>query len=134
MSRPPTPANLGIPAQASNELARVSAKTNGNGAAPHRKVTTDEYITGYRELQVIDTPMRKLSVLESRLDGTVWLRYTSYEQTRVGVTFIPGLNYHEVTALAAALASLQAPDERQQSLALAPEKTTNVDIRKAGRA
>jgi hypothetical protein len=113
MSRPPVSPNHGLSEGIRAALAQASApaKTNGNGDAPHRKVTTDEYISGYREIQVIDTPMRKLSVLESRIDGTVFLRNVTFDQNKVGISFIPHLEYHEAAALAAALGSLTAPEK-----------------------
>jgi hypothetical protein len=139
MSRPPVSPNHGLSEGIRAALAQASApaNTNGNGDAPHRKVTTDEYVSGHRAIAVIDTPMRKLEVIESRMEtrsgGFVFIRDTAYDREKAGLSFIY-LSYHEAEALAAVLGNLQPADERQQSLPPTPEKSTNVDIRKAGRA
>lgn len=76
---------------------------------PARKTTTEQYVTGWRATPVIDTPMRKLEVLENLTDGRLCLRDTDYNKSRADLSFIH-LEYHQGQTLAGVLRSLEDPD------------------------
>lgn len=62
-------------------------------------------ISAYRATSIVDTPMRKLEVLEEQ-DGTVWLRETSFEHRSAHVNMLH-LEHHEAQTLAKALITLE---------------------------
>lgn len=72
---------------------------------PERKVV-HEVISGYRETMVIDTPMRKFSVLETQ-DGSVMLRDIDFtlDRSKADVTWLH-LERAQGLALAAVLREL----------------------------
>ena len=71
--------------------AATHASTNGNGkahpATATQKAANWQTISAVRETSVIDTPMRKLSVLEA-LSGYVTIRDTQFLNSRADVTHI----------------------------------------------
>jgi hypothetical protein len=77
-----------------------------------RKTSTEETISGFKCTAVIDTPMRKLEVLESIHDGRVQVRNTEFNGIKADVELIH-MEYHEAQALADVLRSLDAPAKGQ---------------------
>jgi len=104
LSRAPQDRNAGISPALIAPLAAAKP--------PARKTTTEQYVTGWRATPVIDTPMRKLEVLENLTDGRLCLRDTDYNGARVGLSFIH-LEYHQGQALAAVLRALEDPDSEK---------------------
>jgi hypothetical protein len=79
-------------------------------AKPGRK-TTQEIISGYRATAVLDTPMRKLEVLESQ-NGEIIVRDTEYMPNRTTADVgLLHLEYHEAHFLARVLLDLEPPAE-----------------------
>jgi hypothetical protein len=74
--------------------------------APAQRKTTHEVISGYRETAVIDTPMRKFSVLETQ-DGDILLRDIDFtlNSSKATVTWVH-LERAQSLTLAAVLQSL----------------------------
>jgi len=103
LSRAPQDRNAGIRPEIISALPALKP--------PARKTTTEQYVTGWKSTSVIDTPMRKLEVLESLTDGLVMLRDTDYNKARADLSFI-ALAYHEAQALSTVLAGLQAADDK----------------------
>jgi hypothetical protein len=89
----------------SNEL-KAEVKLTHNGA---RRVTT-EIISAYRATSVVDTPMRKVEVLEAQ-DGRVILRATEYRVGHADVMQIHLENY-EAHALAGVIENLEGQDAK----------------------
>jgi len=94
-------------------------RSNGN------KRASTEIISAYRATSVIDTPMRKLEILETE-DGTVILRNTEYTGRGCGVSvgLIHMASYTESQALSRALDRLEGASE------LTPEAFNRVKSRK----
>ena len=81
-------------AECSAGISRQALETikRKNGDAPHdahnvRNVEPAPYISDFRETSVIDTPMRKLSVLEKR-DGQIIVRDVEFCGTKADVTHL----------------------------------------------
>jgi hypothetical protein len=89
----------------SNEL-RAEVKLMNSGI---RRVTT-EIISAYRATSVVDTPMRKVEVLEAQ-DGRVILRATEYRAGHADVMQIHLENY-EAQALAAVIQNLEGAEAK----------------------
>lgn len=68
--------------------------------------TSATVISAYRATSVLDTPMRKVEVLEEQ-DGTVWLRETAFDQFRHANVSLIHLAHHEALALARVLTNLE---------------------------
>jgi hypothetical protein len=88
-------------------------RTNGDSVpakpAPSTRKISTEVISGFRCTTVIDTPMRKLEVLESISDGNVMVRDTEFYRAKAHVALIH-LEYEQVQTLAAVLKALdEAP-------------------------
>ena len=96
----------------SRKALEVTNEANGDGklAAPASSTTKKpadwQTISAVRETCVIDTPMRKLSVLESH-SGYVTLRDLQFVNARADVTHIV-MEPEQAHALAAVLAKLEA--------------------------
>jgi hypothetical protein len=69
------------------------------------QATSTTIISGYRATSVVDTPMRKVEVLEDQ-NGHVVLRATEFSRDRAEVDMIH-LEQHEAQALARALVRLE---------------------------
>ena len=68
--------------------------------------TSAVVISAYRATSIVDTPMRKMEVLEEQ-NGIVWLRETSYDTFRQAHVSLIHLEHHESQALARALLLLE---------------------------
>ncbi len=77
---------------------------NGNGDSPHAPA----YISDFRETYVIETPMRKLSILESK-SGEITLRDIGFIGNRTDLSLIH-LEHEQAHALAEALGRIEAHD------------------------
>lgn len=71
--------------------------------------TTTTILSAYRATSVVDTPMRKVEVLESA-DGRVILRATEFERASAHV-FQIHLEHHESQTLAKVLMTLEDQSE-----------------------
>ena len=102
MSQSPQSSNAGINPSLISSLAKPIT----------RKTSTDimSIISGYRATSVIDTPMRRLDVLEKVSEGTLLLRDTDYLGEKADIRHIH-LEYAQAQALAAVLRDLQPPEE-----------------------
>lgn len=101
LSRAPQSPNAGISPELISALPKHTV----------RKTTTEQYISGWKSTSVIDTPMRKLEVLESIADGMVVLRDTAYNKGRADLSFVT-LEYHQGQALASVLRGLEDPEAK----------------------
>ncbi len=87
---------------------------------PRRKTT--EAITtahsGFRCTSVIDTPMRRVDVVEFVNSGNLRIRQTEYGHNNRGASLVSvteiQLDYHEADALTRVIDSLTPPDEVKQ--------------------
>lgn len=79
--------------------------------------TVFQITSGCRSTSVVDTPMRKVEVLEE-LDGQIILRETVFADRHVGVSTVH-LQHHEAAALARALLSLEDMPETSGQIAKA---------------
>lgn len=77
-----------------------------------RKTVLDRIISEFRCTHVIDTPMRRLDLVQSN-SGEMYLRNVEFDGNRVGVVNIH-LGYHEAQALADVLRSLEPPADDDQ--------------------
>jgi hypothetical protein len=104
LSRAPQDRNAGINPEIISALPKHAVRK-----------TTHEIISGYRATAVIDTPMRKVEVLETQ-DGSVIVRDTEYmpnrSQADVGLLH---LRYHEAQALATVLRELEESDGSEKT-------------------
>lgn len=77
--------------------------------------TSATVISAYRATSIVDTPMRKLEVLEEQ-DGTVWLRETSFDNFRNAHVNLIHLEHHESQALAKVLITLEPEEDHPVEL------------------
>lgn len=75
--------------------------------------TSATIISAYRATSIVDTPMRKIEVLEQQ-DGTVWLRETCFDSLRSAHVSLIDLDYPETQSLARVLINLEdQPDNSE---------------------
>ena len=108
------------------DLARDVCRMHALGARKMSQPTSTTIISAYRATSVVDTPMRKVEVLEAH-DGRVIIRATEFENSRAHV-FPIHLEHHEALALADTLANLEAREEGEET-AVPPENRHPASLR-----
>ena len=93
----------------SRKALETIKQQGGNGDSPHKPAPpakpTQDFISLYRETSVIDTPMRKLAVLETR-DADIIVRNVEFIGTRADCSLVH-LEPEQAHALAAVLMALE---------------------------